>query len=67
MTTRHHTSGKFASRGARQPRTELDLANTSAAGTTGAPANASFNANAPVNKPAGKATPGQIVASTKTN
>jgi len=70
MSARHHTSGRYATRGARQPRTELTLADTSAAGTTaGAPAaNAAFNAHAArTNKPAARATPGQIVASTKTN
>jgi hypothetical protein len=68
MTARHHTSGKFANRGARPARTELTLADTSASGTTaGAPANAAFNANTPASRPAGRATPGQIVASTKTN
>ena len=66
MTARRHTSGKFATRGARPARTELTLADTSAAGTTaGAPAaNAAFTAHAAMtNKPAAKATAGQLVAS----
>jgi hypothetical protein len=64
MSTRHHTTGQFAARG-RQPRTEHKP--VARAGKPSA-ANAQFNADmARANKPAGKATPGQIVASTKTN
>ena len=65
MTTRHHKTGRFAARG-RQPRTELEPPRRSRPKTSAA--NAKFNAQmAQSNRPAAKASPGQIVASVKTN
>jgi hypothetical protein len=59
MSTRHHTSGKFAARG-RQPRTEIKGGGKPAKPSG---ANAAYNAaTAQATKAAAKATPGQLVA-----
>lgn len=63
---RHVTSGKFSPRGTRQPRTEHKRPDTSPPKASAA--NAAFNKHAArASGVARGATPGQIVASTKTN
>jgi hypothetical protein len=72
MTARHHGSGKFAPLGPRQPRTEHRNVGKAKRKPNGQPVpsrvNVTYNKGAlRQGGPARGATPGQVVASTKTN